>query len=1000
MSSELRLRVGVLGQFFLCLDDRVLTTPQRRKKASDIIKLLALQPKQRLHREQVLEALWPDLEEKSGMNNLHQNLYHARRMLEPGLTAGARPRFLTFEHETLVLYAGGSVEVDYAEFLRLLSQARIQKDAALYEAAVALYQGDLLPEDIYEDWTEPQRDEARSLYLAALLELAQLLEQRGDLLRACHFLEQATAKEPTAEAAHLALMQIYVRTGRRMEAIQQFQTLREALVQELGEEPDEGTRAVYEQVLQQWPNLPELAAPPEPKPAHQGWVPVPLSPLVGREAALEETLQLLSGTRCLTLTGAAGSGKTRLAQELASRLQGQYEGGVWWVELVALSNAQMILPAIAQALGVHGISQPPLKGVLERLQGRKALLVLDNCEHLIEGCAETAIQLLKSLPGLQLLATSRESLGIEGEIAWVVAPLEVPAPEADLYPEKLARFESVRFLLGRIRQHQPYFQLDAHNAIYLAQICRRLEGLPLALELVATWVGMLSLQQIVARLDNSLRLLTHGHRGAERHHQTLEAALQWSYKLLSEPEKNLFVQLSVYVGGWTFEAAEMLCADQGFAAGELAEWHSRLVRTSMVLVQESEARLRFRMLEPVRQFSLARLEALGLAEATRKRLLEWYLAEATTIAPKLTGAEQAYWYSYLSMEYENIQAVLLWSQQAELEGGLQLAARLWRFWQVKGYAQEMQAWFEEALPQATQVSLAILAEAYNAAGIMARTCGQYDRSFDYLEQALASRRALGDRRGEAIALNNLAVSARDLANYSRVEHYCRQSLAIAREIGDRNLEALGLMNLGVALRGQAQDEAARDHFQHSLAIFSGLGEKRSVAALYNYLGGLAQDLGHWQEARDFYQQGLELNLELGDFWGLGISTHNLAALWYEQQDHDQAWQLLLQSLSYYQRAGVRHGVNECFETLARIACKRGNLEQAAWALGVVEHLEESIGVAVASERQGIRERLVEELKLAMGLAACAQARQKGRRDSLQEAYWRVLGGPSGRPGQA
>lgn len=848
MSSQQQLRIGLLGSFRLSLDDRILSIQaQRRKKASDIIKLLALQPGQRLHREQVLDALWPDLDEKSGMNNLHQNLYHARRMLEPGLSRGARSRFLTFEYETLVLYAG-PVEVDYSEFLGLVSQARRQGDAVLYEAAVRLYRGDLLPEDLYEDWTEPQRDEARSLYLAALLELAQLLEQRGDLARACHFLEQAVAKEPTTEAAHLALMQIYARTGRRMEAIRQFQTLREALVRELGEEPDERTRAVYEQVLQQLPSLPELAVPAEPMQA-QGWVPVPLSPLIGREAALEETLQLLSTTRCLTLTGAAGSGKTRLAQELATRLQGQYAGGVWWVELVALSEAQMILPAVAQTLGVHGTSQPPLKSILERLQSKKTLLVLDNCEHLIDGCAEAAIQLLKSLPELQLLATSRESLGIVGEIAWVVAPLEVPGQEADLHPEDLNRFESVQFLLERIRQHRPHYQPSAHNAVYLAQICRRLEGLPLALELAATWVGMLSLEQIVARLDNSLRLLTRGQRGGERHHQTLEAALQWSYNLLSEPEKNLFVRLAVCVGSWSLEAAEMLCTDLGLTAAELAEGHARLVRTSMVLALEEDPQLRFRMLEPVRQFGLAQLEAQGLVEATRKRLLEWYLAEATRIAPKLTGAEQAQWYSYLSAEYENLRAVLWWSQRAEIELGLQLAARLWRFWQVKGHAQEMLAWFEESLPKAAQVSPATLAEAYNAAGIMARTCGRYALSFDCLEQALATRRALGDQRGEAIALNNLAVSARDQADYPRVEYYGRQSLAIAQEMGDKNLEALGLMNLGVALRGQAQNEAAKAHFQRSLAIFRELGEKRSVAALYNYLGNLAQDQGHWQEAR-------------------------------------------------------------------------------------------------------------------------------------------------------
>ncbi|GEM82644.1 tetratricopeptide repeat protein [Meiothermus hypogaeus] len=991
MSSQPQLRIGLLGSFRLSLDDQTVSIQAlRRKKASDVIKLLALQPGLRLHQDQVLDALWPELDEKSGMNNLHQNLYHARRMLEPGLSKGVRSRFLTLEHEVLVLYAG-PVEVDYQEFLRLQAQARRQGDLALYEAAIRLYQGDLLPQDIYEDWTEPQRDEARSLYLSTLLELAQLLEQRGDLAQACRFLEQAIAKEPTTEAAHLALIQIYARTGQQMEAIRQFQALREALVRELGEEPDERTRAVYEQVLQQLPSPPELSLPAGPARA-QGWVPVPLSPLIGREAALEETLQLLSTTRCLTLTGAAGSGKTRLAQELATRVQGRYTGGVWWVELAAMSEDQMILPAIAQTLGVHATSQTPLKGIIERLRGHKTLLILDNCEHLIDGCAEAAIQLLKSLPELHLLATSREPLGIVGEIAWVVAPLEVPDPKADLSPENLNRFEAVQFLVERIRQYRSNYRLNIQNAVHIAQICRRLEGLPLALELAATWVGVLSLEQIVARLDNSLRLLTRGQRGGERHHQTLEAALQWSYNLLQEPEKNLFVRLAVCVGSWSLEAAEMLCADQNFEMGELAECHARLVRTSMVLPLEEGSQLRFRMLEPIRQFGLAQLETQGLTEATRKRLLEWYLAEATRIAPKLTGADQAQWYSYLSAEYENLQAVLWWSQRAEIELGLQLAARLWRFWQVKGHAQEILSWFKEVLPKTSRVSPAILAEAYNAAGIMARTCGQYALSFDYLGQSLAARRDLGDRRGEAIALNNLAVSARDQADYPRVEYYARQSLAIAQEVGDRNLEALGLMNVGVALRGQSQNEAAKAHFRLSLAIFSGLGEKRSVAALHNYLGNLAQEQGYWQEARQLYQQSLELNQELGDFWGLGISTHNLANLWCEQQEYTRAWEMLLQSLTHYRRAGVRHGLNECFETLARIAHKRGRPEQAAWALGVRDELEASIGLAVSSEQRSLREQTVKEVVLIMGHSAFERAYQNGRSTSLEHAYQEILAG--------
>lgn len=244
---------------------------------------------------------------------------------------------------------------------------------------------------------------------------------------------------------------------------------------------------------------------------------------------------------------------------------------------------------------------------------------------------------------------------------------------------------------------------------------------------------------------------TWGYRGGEGHHQTFEAALKWSYNLLSEAEKNMFMRLSVFPGGWSLEAAEMLCADLSLGLGELAKCHARLVPTSMVLALEDGPQVRFRMLEPVRQFRLARLEALGLADATRKRLLEWYLAEATTIAPKQTGAELACWYTYLSTEYENIRAVLLWSQWAEAELGLQLAARLWQFWQVKGHAQEWLAWFEATLTQTPQAFPDILAETYDVVGIMVRTCDRYAISSENLAQAQAVRRSLGDWAGETIA---------------------------------------------------------------------------------------------------------------------------------------------------------------------------------------------------------------------------------------------------------
>jgi predicted ATPase/DNA-binding SARP family transcriptional activator len=817
-SSTLRIRL--FGSFQVWVGpEAVHAEGWRRKKASNVVKLLALQPGGRLHREQVLEALWPDLEERAAMNNLHQNLHHARHLLEPDLAKRAKPRFLVLVHDTLVLCTRGDLEVDYSAFRELLAQAQRKSEAAPYEAALALYGGDLLPQDIYEDWTEPQRDEARALYLEALLELARLKETEDNLLQACHYLEQAIAKERTHEAAHLALIRLYARMGRRMEAVQQFQALREALVQELGEEPDQTTRTVYEAVLQKLPELPELPAQTATPTTHTGFVPAALTPLIGREAQIEEIRQLLGATRSLTLTGAGGSGKTRLALELATELRPQYEGGVWWVELVGLSEPSQILPAIAQTLEASSPNKPVLQSLVEKINGRKTLLVLDNCEHLIEECAEVAVQLLKALPGLQLLATSREPLEIAGEIAWVVPPLEVPGLQDELELEALGGLESVRLLVERVRQRDPKFALGPQNAASVVTICRSLEGLPLALELAAARVSMLSLEQIAARLDNTLSLLTRGYRGGMRHHQTLEAALEWSYNLLGQAERDLFVRLSVFVGGWTLEAAEAVAAeavavetDSAEAErGDPAELLARLEHSSMVMSNESDGQVRFRMLEPVRQFGAARLEAQGLSEAVKDKALGFYHGQSQDIAPKLVGSDQAIWYRRLSREYENLRAVLAWSKHRQLEQGLNLAARLFRFFMVKGHAKEMLAWFEEALPLADEVSAAVRANAHYTAGVMARTCGLYEQSDAFYQTALALRRELGDRGGEASALNVLGLNCLDQYDFAGAERYFSESLGIGREIDNKQTMLIGLQNLGIALRWLSRNLEAEEN---------------------------------------------------------------------------------------------------------------------------------------------------------------------------------------------
>ena len=750
-------------------------------------------------------------------------------------------------------------------------------------------------------------------------------------------------------------------------------------------------QSAYEQLLQQVRERSSGGEPGHHTPADSvGWVPTALTPLLGRDSALDETLQLLASTRCLTLTGAGGSGKTRLALALAATLRAQFAGGVWWVELAKLNDAKMLAASVAQTLGVSDPHKPALQGLVERLKGRKTLLVLDNCEHVIDDCAELAVQLLRELPLLQLLATSRESLRVAGEVAWAVPPLGVPAADAEGPLDDLLQHASVQLLVERIRQHKPKFALTTDNAASLVQICRRLDGLPLALELIAAQVGPQSLSQVAARLDRSLRLMTTGERGGLRHHQTMAAAVDWGYQLLSETERALFVRLSVFVGGWTHEGAEAAGKGLGMGVEELPELLGRLERVSMVMAFEAAGVLRFRMLEPIRQFALAKLEELGLVEQVTAQLLAWSVAWSQAIASKLAGPEQAAGFRALSAEFDNLRALLSWSKRADLEQGLRMAATLWRFWQVKGHAKEMLRWFDETLPQAVDLPIAVRAEAHNVAGVMARTCGLYAQAIRLHEVALGLQRAQGNRRGEAIALNNLCVVARDQYDHPMVEHHGRASLAIARDIGDKNLEGLGLMHLGTALRGQNRAAEAEASLTQSLQVFNELGDRRTVAAVINFLGNLAQAGERWPEAARCYAQSLEINQALDDSWGIAISTFNQASLQCATGDHAGALPVLRRSLAQYRRAGVKHGVEECFGLLAQVSQRYGQLERAAWCWGVIEQLEADIGKIVPAEQLARREQVLRGLQAQMAEPLFVAARAAGRQTPLEEAFLVVL----------
>jgi predicted ATPase/DNA-binding SARP family transcriptional activator len=700
------VRVWLLGGFRVSVGTHTVEEGVwRLRKAAALVKLLALAPGHHLHRERAMDLLWPVHGRRAAANNLSQALHAARRALGAD-DVQAASSYVVSQGEQLVLCPGGELWLDVDAFEDAAATARRSREPAAYRTALNLYAGELLPRDPYEEWAEVPREGLRQLFLALLVELASLHEERGEYGPGIEALRRVLVEEPTREEAHRGLMRLYALGGRQAEALAQYARLEECLSRELRAEPQASSRALREEIATgRFPPPHRPVGPPKGEvfdPARHN-LPAPRTSFVGRDREIVEVKRALSMTRLLTLTGAGGSGKTRLALEVARDLVGAYSDGVWLAELAGLSEGDLVPQAVAKAVGVREQPSRPLTDTLvDYLRDKVMLLVVDNCEHLVEAAARLADMLLDSCARLRVLATSREALGIVGEMYWPVQSLSLPDPMQQPTVEELERYESVRLFMERARFRNPALILSPQNAQAVVEICIRLDGIPLAIELAAARVG-LPVEQIAARLDDSLRLLTAGSRTATPRQQTLRGTMDWSYELLSEREQLLFARLSVFAGGWTLGAVELVGVGDGIEEKDVLDLLLRLVDKSLVVAEAAE--VRYRMLEPVRQYALDKLEESDEAEEARRRHAEFFLGIAEETETEMKGPEQVPWLDRLEAEHDNLRGALSWAlERGGPDLGLHLAVAFWWFWEARGYFGEGRRWLEQALAKGSRAS--------------------------------------------------------------------------------------------------------------------------------------------------------------------------------------------------------------------------------------------------------------------------------------------------------
>jgi predicted ATPase/class 3 adenylate cyclase len=706
-----------------------------------------------------------------------------------------------------------------------------------------------------------------------------------------------------------------------------------------------------------------------------------LSTFVGRQSDLTEVRQLISQAPLVTLTGPGGVGKTRLALQLAAETLDTFVDGAWLVELESLTDGSLVPQEVAIALGVAKESDADTgAALLGHIRSREMLLILDTCEHLIDDCARLANGLLRTCPGLRILATSREALGVAGERLYPVRSLTLPA-KTRVDPEHLAEeFEAIGLFGERARAADPDFEITAANAAAVIEICRRLDGIPLAIELAAARLRALTVQQIAERLDDRFRLLTGGSRTVMPRHQTLRAAIDWSFDLLPDEERSVLWRLSVFAGAFTLEAAEAVCAAGAVESFEVLDHVTRLVEKSLVFRQNGM----YRILDTVRGYAREHSLEAGESEGAYARHRDWYLDVVRQAAPAFfRGPESAPWLDRLEAEHENLRAALAWSinEPGGAQSALELVAGLWRFWEIRGYLVEGRQWLDRVLAMSSDIS-PLRADALTGAGILAAVQGDHAAAVRYHEQSLLIHEELGDERSVQYALHNLANAALHQGDHDRARTLYEQVVERGRVIDNEGLPFV-LVNLADVADRQGDYAAAKGYYEQALEMIGPQNVWATAYALGNY-GQSAARHGDNETAHERYEQSLAIYRQTGDERGEARVMASLAELASAEGDQATARALLYDALRIRCRLGDTQGICAALERISGEAAI-DDAERAARILAAASAMRERTGARLSLKDQGLIDQQLAGLQQALGGELFQHAWRKGGSASLDDA---------------